>query len=90
MLPGESDWMQPCGPLVYRLYDAAGDLLYVGMTDTFAVYRIAKHRQRTLWGPLIHYFSLGHCPSRYAALEVERAAIKAENPRFNLRSAVAA
>jgi hypothetical protein len=90
MLPGESDQRQPVGPLVYRLYDGAGDLLYIGMTDTFASYRIVKHMQQKLWGGQVQYFSLEHHRAPWLALDAERAAIKAERPRHNLRSAVTA
>jgi hypothetical protein len=69
---------------VYRCYDAAGDLLYIGCTNS-PVYRIKGHRTSSPWGDRIHTVRYTVFPDRRKGLDVERAAIWHENPRHNIR-----
>ena len=69
---------------LYRLYDWAGELLYVGLT-TDPKSRIRRHRRIQPWGEAIASHtveSVGH--DRCAALDAERNAIKYEWPRHNI------
>ena len=76
--------------LIYRLYDEAGDLLYIGTTRRWLVDRLTQHRRTQPWWPEVASVSLERQRTPWDALDVERAAIKAERPRYNKRSAVAA
>lgn len=69
---------------VYRLYDAAGELLYVGCTYDPRTRR-SNHRLTTPWFSEVASFRLTVYPNRAHALEVERAVIAAEQPRHNVR-----
>ena len=79
--------LTPCAAghhLLYRLFDAAGSLLYVGITWTPRE-RWRKHRRRSPWWPLVAAAVVECYPSENAALRRELAAIKAEAPRCNKR-----
>lgn len=67
---------------VYRLYDAAGSLLYVGLT-TNPVDRVPSHRRKS-WGPLIDHYTIERFPDRESAKVAERSAIHREEPIHNL------
>lgn len=67
---------------VYRLYDAEGGLLYVGMT--MRVDSRLSHHRRTPWGHLIDHHTVEWYPNRERAKLEERSAIHHENPRYNL------
>jgi hypothetical protein len=69
---------------LYRHFYVAGALLYVGISFN-AISRTGKHRCTAHWYSLIATISLEHFPSRVAAMEAERLAIKNENPKYNLR-----
>lgn len=67
---------------VYRLYDAEGELLYVGMSMNLAG-RLSKHHMRSWW-PEVAETVVEWFPGREAAKAAERSAIHHENPRYNL------
>ena len=67
---------------VYRLYDAAGALLYVGQSGRPGV-RFDEHRTLSVFGDLIARMDIAHYPNRPAGIAAEAAAIVAEAPRFN-------
>jgi len=67
---------------VYRLYDAAGALLYVGMSLQ-PENRIIRHRAR-VWGAAIASYTLERFPNREEAKAGERWAIHHEGPLHNL------
>jgi hypothetical protein len=76
------------GPWLYRLYDAADVLLYVGVTDNLPRDRFNRHGRRHGWWPEVSTVDLEPHRAIWLALAAERAAIKAERPLYNKRSAV--
>lgn len=68
---------------VYRLFDAAGRLLYVGMSQDVAR-RLRQHSTLQAWWPAVARVTTVEYPSRYAARRAERDAIAAENPVHNI------
>lgn len=68
---------------LYRHWDAEGRLLYVGISLS-AVQRLAAHRQSSRWYPRIKWIEIERHPTREAALEAERIAIRDEKPLCNL------
>ncbi|MGW6946134.1 GIY-YIG nuclease family protein [Streptomyces xanthophaeus] len=70
---------------LYRFYDAALGLLYVGITGQPAE-RWAKHRRSAAWWTEAAYVAVEILPTEWQALDAERAAIRSESPRFNKRS----
>jgi predicted GIY-YIG superfamily endonuclease len=78
---GDND--SPCE--LYRVWSAAGDLLYVGISQN-AFHRLSQHRSssRSPWTAEMASFAIVEYPSRKAALEAERSAIKSESPKHNI------
>lgn len=73
----------PGGPTtVYRFYDQAGSLLYVGITNQQRR-RIHQHASTQGWWPLAATATFTHYDTRAAALDAEAAAILVENPAHN-------
>lgn len=71
------------GHYVYRCYDEAGRLLYVGHSGDLRE-RASAHRKFAAWWPLMATTRLvGPFPSKEAARAAERAAIEREAPRHN-------
>jgi predicted GIY-YIG superfamily endonuclease len=66
---------------VYRVYDVAGRLLYVGMTKNPRG-RFAQHNARPWW-PDADVIYLAWFPNRTEALNAERHAIRDESPIHN-------
>lgn len=71
------------GNLLYRFYDGDGLPLYFGKTTTQAA-RLEQHRKRAEWYGLARYVALSLYPSHGRLLRAERAAIRHEQPRFNV------
>lgn len=69
---------------LYRFYDRAGQLLYIGITAT-PPKRFAKHQAEKEWWHAIVNVKLEHFPTRQEALDAERAAIVAERPLYNVQ-----
>ncbi len=69
---------------VYRLRDAAGDLLYVGMTHS-AMSRLAHHSTQKPWWPDVSTVDVEHIPSRAHAADAEAEALRTENPAHNIQ-----
>lgn len=67
---------------VYRLYDQADRLLYVGVTLNLES-RIASHISGMPWGGDIHRIEVKEYPNRVLAEAAERAAIDSESPIHN-------
>jgi len=70
--------------VLYRHWDAAGSLLYVGITGNLAT-RLRGHRHTASWFPEIANITLQHFPDNEALLAAERQAIAEENPIYNKR-----
>jgi hypothetical protein len=69
---------------LYRHYNAAAELLYVGISlNTFA--RLAGHRDHSAWFAEISHIKLDTFQTKEAALEAEKIAIQKERPKFNIR-----
>ena len=71
---------------MYRLYDEAGSLLYVGASSTPAA-RLMEHRDKAWW-PAIDSMTVEQFNSRREALVAETAAIGSERPRYNRRRSI--
>lgn len=71
--------------VVYRLFDAEGDLLYVGCT-TDMVRRVVHHRMPSgsPWWPLVASYTMTEYPTHEEAFSAETVAIRTEAPRFNV------
>lgn len=68
---------------VYRLYNAAGELLYVGVTVGTHI-RFQQHQQWTWWAEVDDWTTVRY-PTRDRALAAERSAIETERPRYNVQ-----
>ena len=68
---------------LYRHFDAEGRLLYVGVSLSTTV-RLMGHKERSEWANRIATITIERFPTRSAALQAERAAIKAEKPLHNI------
>ena len=69
---------------LYRWFDAANLLLYVGISDNLSD-RAGNHFKRSSWMDFTARSTVERFPSREKALEAETSAIKAEHPIFNER-----
>jgi len=67
---------------VYRLYDRAGRLLYVGITANVRT-RLKAHEKKPWW-PQVHRHTIHEHPTRAYALAAEALAILEEAPRYNI------
>lgn len=67
---------------VYRLFDHAGRLLYIGMSGR-AGRRFDEHAMKNWW-PLVSMITLEWHDTAAAAALAERQAIAAERPRYNV------
>lgn len=74
--------------LLYRLYDAAGRLLYIGITWN-PKERWKRHRKERPWWGDVRVAAVECHATEYEALTEELAAIKADRPIHNRRGAVA-
>lgn len=70
---------------LYRYFDKSGDLLYVGISVS-AVARMAQHKATADWFEQAARIEIEKAGSLEEALKKERDAIKAECPKFNIRS----
>ena len=66
---------------VYRLYDAEGRLLYVGMTNNLPR-RLEQHARKPWWARVART-DLQQEPNRGAAMRAEAEAIRTERPAYN-------
>jgi predicted GIY-YIG superfamily endonuclease len=67
---------------VYRLYDAAGRLLYVGVTDHLRV-RLGQHAKDKSWWPEVASRTIAWYGTRQEAEDAETKAIGEEKPIHN-------
>lgn len=68
---------------LYRLFDEAGVLLYIGVAGNPGR-RFEQHASGKAWWGQVAACRLAHYSSRPEALAAERQAILAEHPRFNI------
>lgn len=68
---------------VYRMYNAAGDLLYIGCSPD-PCGRWQEHSKFKPWGRTVTTISVEWFDSKAEALEAEKAAIQAEAPEWNI------
>ena len=71
---------------LYRLYDATGALLYVGITTSLKV-RMAQHAADKSWWPEVTRKTVTWCDDRAEAAKAELVAIRAERPLHNISPA---
>ena len=64
---------------VYRMYDAAGTLLYVGATSRLPM-RVSEHGNQKPWFTSVDRIMVEHFPDRASALAAEADAQKRERP----------
>lgn len=69
---------------LYRLFDAGGALLYVGISGRW-VGRLADHATKQGWWDQVATITRQLFPSRSEALGAERTAIASEHPRYNVQ-----
>ncbi len=67
---------------VYRCYDDAGELMYIGCSKRLCS-RLNWHRRNTSWGKMVHRVDAVNFTSRKDALAAEARAIADEQPPFN-------
>jgi len=67
---------------LYRLFNEAGDLLYVGVTCNL-VTRLAAHRRQKSWWGEVSETTVTRFPTRLEALAGEVEAIAGESPKYN-------
>lgn len=68
---------------LYRHFDIRRRLLYVGISLR-ALSRLDQHRIASLWFDQIAHVTIERFPDRDSAMVAEKAAIKIENPLFNI------
>lgn len=68
---------------LYRHFDAANELLYVGISLSVA-HRLSQHMRGSRWSGQIARVTVEHFATRDDALQAEERAIKVERPRFNV------
>ena len=68
---------------LYRLYDNAGELLYIGIAEHWPS-RMKQHAREKAWFPQVAELRLEKHEDRASAEVAEVAAIKAEEPRHNI------
>jgi hypothetical protein len=81
----EAQYTRPVkGQQLYRLYDADGELLYIGISYS-AIARFAKHKQTQPWIDDVCRIEIeSHEVDRWEIEAMEIAAIQAERPRHNV------
>lgn len=72
---------------VYRLFDASGSLLYVGIASK-AGRRLAEHANNKAWWSEVGSITFAQFDSRDEAANAEREAIRTESPRYNVMGVV--
>lgn len=76
--------LAPATQALYRFFDEAGDLLYVGISLN-PLERWNQHRLDKPWWGEVRTATIEVHDSREAVEEAERAAIRREHPRYNIR-----
>lgn len=71
---------------LYRFFGAGGALLYVGITNNPSR-RFTQHGVSREWWHEVETIRMERFPNREAVLAAERAAIKKERPKYNIKHA---
>lgn len=79
------DWTH----ILYRFFNERGRLLYVGITNSIPG-RFTAHRNTKGWWSEVDNCKIEFWPSRPDLEEAERAAIAAEDPRYNIAGSLRA
>lgn len=74
----------PVQPVMYRCFDAAGRLVYVGSTADWNR-RLSEHRKQSWWFSLIADIKARHYPTLEDARRAESKLLRKERPTFNWR-----
>lgn len=69
---------------LYRLYDKAGVLLYIGITTALKK-RMAKHADDQPWWHMVSRKTVVWHDARQEASRAETEAINTENPKYNIQ-----
>jgi predicted GIY-YIG superfamily endonuclease len=69
--------------VLYRMFSATGDLLYVGITSNPHL-RFREHQKKQSWWPEVANIGIEHFSSREELAEAERRAITRERPLWNV------
>lgn len=69
--------------VLYRMFDADGSLLYVGITVHVGG-RFDHHRRNKPWWTDVARIELQHFPDRGSVEDAERDAVVSERPRYNI------
>jgi predicted GIY-YIG superfamily endonuclease len=85
----EAEITEESATALYRLYDAHGDLLYIGATDNLKG-RFNQHRTEKPWWGEVARKTAAWYATRAEAFAAEDHAIACENPRHNIRSTIRA
>ena len=72
---------------LYRHFDKAGVLLYVGVSLS-ALVRLAAHGTNSVWFDQIARVEISNWATREASLRAERRAIRTENPLYNIQHSI--
>lgn len=70
---------------LYRVFDRDGVLLYVGMTSVVPSARLDSHRKQQFWWGDVTSITLENFDSAEELAAAEIAAIRSENPVYNVR-----
>lgn len=68
---------------LYRHYDSAGSLLYVGISVN-ALVRLSQHKNKSPWARLISTITIENFDTRQQAQDAEKLAIQVERPIANI------
>jgi len=69
--------------VLYRFFDAEGNLLYIGQTAGIGT-RFASHGRKKHWWASVVRIDVEHFPDRESVMAAERAAIESEGPLHNI------
>lgn len=84
MAPGRQPRRIPSGTTaLYRFFDSAGALLYVGISGAIPT-RLGQHHDTKPWYHEVARITVEHHPDRPTALAFEERAIKTERPKYNI------
>jgi predicted GIY-YIG superfamily endonuclease len=77
--------MSSTSPTLYRIHDAAGNLLYVGSSQV-VLKRLQQHALQRGWWHEVASIEIEHFATPEALIEAERVAISEERPLHNTQN----